>query len=109
MAITWWDLSDQGSWLEGGGMLRNDLTPKPVYETLKELIHEEWHTSLQGKTDSSGRFQFSGFYGLYSLTLQVQNISKEVEFHLVNGKQNEFTYNLEYQGISPPTNLRTIH
>lgn len=95
VAITWWDLSDQGSWLNGGGMLRKDLSPKPVYETLKKLIHEEWRTSLQGKTDKSGRFQFSGFYGLYRVTLQIGNISKEAEFHLVKTKQNDFTYKLK--------------
>jgi hypothetical protein len=108
LCITWWSLNDQGSWREGGGMLRKDLSPKPVYETLKKLIHEEWRTSLQGKTDNLGRFQFSGFYGLFSLTLQMENISKEAEFHLVKGKQNEFTYNLEYVRISPPTNLKFI-
>ena len=31
-AITWWDLSDRYSWLKGGGMLRADMTPKPVYD-----------------------------------------------------------------------------
>lgn len=30
-AITWWDLCDVGSWREGGGLLRKDLTPKPAY------------------------------------------------------------------------------
>ena len=54
-AITWWDLSDQHSWLKGGGMLRADMTPKPVYEQLKRLIHEEWTTRLAGTTDSTGR------------------------------------------------------
>jgi hypothetical protein len=82
-------------------MLRKDLTPKPVYETLKKLIHKEWRTSLRGTTDISGHFQFSGFYGVYSVTLQMKNFSKGVEFHLVKGKQNEFTYKLEYEGRPP--------
>ena len=43
-AITWWDLCDQGSWLPGGGMLRADMSPKPVYEQLQRLIHDEWKT-----------------------------------------------------------------
>ena len=49
-AITWWDLSDQHSWLKGGGMLRADMTPKPVYEQIKRLIHDEWTTRLAGTT-----------------------------------------------------------
>ena len=50
-AITWWDLSDQSSWQPGGGMLRADMSPKPVYEQLKRLIHEEWKTALHATTD----------------------------------------------------------
>ena len=107
-AITWWDLSDQGSWLEAGGMLRKDLTSKPVYESLKKLIHEEWRTSLSGTTDNLGRFQLSGFFGLYSVRLQINNISKEAVLQLGKGEKNEFTYNLDYARISPPTNVKLI-
>ena len=106
VAISWWDLSDEGSWREGGGMLRTDLSPKPVYEALKRLIHEEWHTSLQGKTDDSGRFQFSGFYGMYRVTVQLDGIAKETEIHLVKSKQNNFTINFANKKPSPPTNWR---
>jgi GH35 family endo-1,4-beta-xylanase len=108
VAITWWDLSDQGSWLEGGGMLRGDLSPKPVYESLKKLIHEEWQTSLQGKTDHLGRFQFSGFYGLYKVNFQKNGASLEAEFHLNKNKQNYRTYEFQNKIISTPTNLRMI-
>lgn len=44
-AITWSDLCDHGSWLPGGGMLRAGMSPKPVYEGLKRLIHQEWKTA----------------------------------------------------------------
>ena len=68
-AITWWDLSDQGSWLPGGGMLRADMSPKPVYEQLKRLIHEEWKTRIDATTDADGRLAFRGFCGTYRLAL----------------------------------------
>jgi len=29
IGITWWDFCDQGSWREGGGMLRKDLSHEP--------------------------------------------------------------------------------
>jgi GH35 family endo-1,4-beta-xylanase len=61
VAVTWWDLCDRGSWLKGGGMLRADLTPKPVYTALKKLIREDWCTRATGKTDGDGRFVFRGF------------------------------------------------
>ena len=69
-AITWWDLSDQGSWRKGGGMLRADMTPKPVYEQLKRLIHDEWTTRLAGVTDSTGGFSFRGFRGDYRIAVE---------------------------------------
>jgi len=68
-AITWWDLSDNGSWLEGGGMLRADMTPKPVYDALKRLIHQEWTTRVAGKTDAAGRFAWRGFRGPYRVAV----------------------------------------
>jgi endo-1,4-beta-xylanase len=68
-AITWWDLSDKGAWLKGGGMLHADMTPKPVYNEMKKLIHEEWKTNLSGATDADGRYTFRGFRGRYQLTV----------------------------------------
>jgi hypothetical protein len=55
----------------GGGMLRADMSPKPVYEQLKRLIHEEWKTTLHATTDNDGRFTFRGFCGKYRLVLEV--------------------------------------
>jgi len=69
IAITWWDLCDRGSWLEGGGLLRNDLSPKPAYDRLRRLIWEEWQTSLEGRTGEDGRFEFDGFYGKYDISI----------------------------------------
>jgi GH35 family endo-1,4-beta-xylanase len=71
VAITWWDLCDRGSWLEGGGLLRKDLSPKPAYERLKELIWGEWQTNVEGKTDEDGRFEFDGFYGKYDVCIAI--------------------------------------
>ena len=67
MGITWWDLCEHGSWLPGGGMLRKDLSPKPVYEQLRKLIHQTWHTRAEGTTDAEGRFAFRGFFGTYTV------------------------------------------
>ena len=67
--ITWWDLCDQGSWLAGGGLLRKDLSPKPAYDSLRKLIHEEWRTQAQGPTDAAGQFAFRGFAGRYEVSV----------------------------------------
>ena len=71
VAITWWDLCDRGSWLKGSGMLRADMSPKPVYTALKRLIHQQWMTHLKGTTGRDGRFTFRGFRGNYAVTVSV--------------------------------------
>ena len=70
-AITWWDLCDQGAWLKGAGLLRADHTPKPAYEALRRLIHEEWHTRVEGQSNQAGRFACRGFYGQYRVTVSI--------------------------------------
>ena len=84
-AITWWDLCDQGSLLPGGGMLREDMSPKPVYEQLKRLIHEEWKTRASGTTDAEGRFAFRGFLGTYRIVVAIPGKTIEKQFHLERG------------------------
>ena len=94
-AITWWDLGDQGSWIPGGGMLRADLSPKPVYEQLKRLIHEEWKTRASGTTDAEGRFAFRGFLGTYRVVVAIPGKTIEKQFHLGKGDTQEITISLD--------------
>ncbi len=81
-AITWWDLCDRGSWLPGGGMLRADMSPKPVYEQLRELIHAEWKTRLSGTTDAEGKFSFRGFRGTYRVSVRMPGRAIERDLQL---------------------------
>jgi len=90
-AITWWDLCDNGSWLEGGGMLRADTSPKPVYDELKRLIHSEWKTRTTGRTDAEGRFAFRGFHGTYRVSAEVDGKVVAEEFHLTRNGPNRLT------------------
>jgi len=68
-SINWWGLSDRQIWLPGGGLLREDYEPKPVYTRLKDLIRRQWQTSLTAKTDEKGQVTFRGFYGAYDVTI----------------------------------------
>lgn len=52
-----------------GGLLRFDMSPKPAYYALKDLIQKKWHTELETVTDSNGQIRFSGFVGEYELQL----------------------------------------
>lgn len=68
-AITWWDFSDQGAWQRApAGFVRKDMSPKPVYLALKDLIKGKWWTGpLELKTDARGQVTFRGFLGRYEL------------------------------------------
>lgn len=91
VGITWWDLCDDGSWLEGGGMLRKDLSPKPVYTALKQLIKERWTTKTKGKTDADGKFSFTGFHGEYVAQIPKNGKMMEQPFHIRRQKRNSTT------------------
>jgi hypothetical protein len=88
-AITWWDLSDQDAWLAGGGMLRADMSPKPVYDALTRLIHQEWTTRLTAISDTAGRISLRGFCGTYRVTVDMPEGKAEQAFHLEKGVPRE--------------------
>jgi len=67
-AITWWDFSDQNSWMAApSGLLRKNMTPKPAYLALKNLIKKDWWTGpLKLTTNGNGTVRFRGYLGSYS-------------------------------------------
>lgn len=66
-AITGWDFAD-GMWLKApSGFIHADNTVKPVYNRLKQLIHEEWWTDEEVCTDENGFVRLEGFKGDYVL------------------------------------------
>jgi GH35 family endo-1,4-beta-xylanase len=52
-----------------GGLLRFDMSPKPAYYKIKELLQEIWHTEEELVTDKDGCVEFRGFYGEYDLVI----------------------------------------
>ena len=48
-------------------MLREDLSPKPVFRQLEGLINRRWRTEVEGRTDAGGSLRFRGFYGRYKI------------------------------------------
>ncbi len=94
-AISWWDFADTGSWLAEGGMLREDLSAKPVYDALYRLIHEEWRTGLEGLTYADGKYYFTGFHGRYRIVVNYGDQQVEAEFHLAEDGGNVFEVRLD--------------
>jgi hypothetical protein len=73
-AITWWDFADRDAWQRApAGLLGQDLTPKPAYLALKELVKNRWWTRTQVTTDPTGQARFRGFLGDYQLTLRLES------------------------------------
>ncbi len=56
-----------------GGLLRFDMTPKPAYHKLKELLTKTWHTEKSLLTDQDGKVRFRGFYGDYRVLIEADN------------------------------------
>lgn len=52
-----------------GGLLRFDMSPKPAYYKIKELMQKTWHTELETATNENGVAAFRGFYGGYEIEI----------------------------------------
>ena len=63
-----------------GGLLRYDMTPKPVYEMINELFGRTWHTEFE--RDSGSTCAFRGFYGTYrvGVTVNGRDVVREIRF-----------------------------
>jgi len=72
-AITWWDFCDFHAWQGApAGFLRRDLTPKPMYFALKDLIKGKWWTQTSIETDPKGEADLRGFLGDYQITVKAK-------------------------------------
>ena len=76
-----------------GGLLRFDLSPKPAYFKIKELIQKQWHTDVEIVTDANGKAAFRGFYGEYEVEVE----GKEKVFTLNLSKKTENQYTITMQ------------
>lgn len=65
-----------------GGLLRFDMTPKPAYYAIKNLIEKKWHTEIELVTDDDGKTSFKGFYGEYDaeITACGKTVNKKINF-----------------------------
>lgn len=94
-AITWWDLTDQDAWQGApAGLLRKDMSPKPAYEQLMRLIHQDWWTNAEATTNAQGEAVLRGFYGQYLLTIESGTQKIQMLIHLEVGQDNTFEVQL---------------
>lgn len=74
-----------------GGLLRFDLTPKPAYHRLCELIHKKWNTQLTLDTGDVGEASFRGFYGMYDITIEADGRQTTCSMDLSKTGNNQWT------------------
>lgn len=78
-----------------GGLLRFDMTPKPAYYTIKNLIQKKWHTEREVATNSDGKAKFKGFYGEYDVEITVGEKVINKKINLTAKGKKEFNFNIE--------------
>jgi len=73
-----------------GGLLRFDMSPKPAYLKLKELLQERWHTEAELITDDNGSVDFRGFYGDYEVEIKTDSGVETKKVKLSKKCENNF-------------------
>lgn len=101
--IVYWNLADgyaafapQGDMTVGenyyyGGLLRFDMTPKPAYFAIKNLIEKEWHTEEKMNSDKDGKAKFKGFFGNYDIQISSGEKTVNKTIRLQSKAKNKFT------------------
>ena len=74
-----------------GGLLRFDMSPKPAYYKIKELLQEKWHTEAEVISDADGHADFRGFYGDYEVTVETDRGVMTKTVSLSKNGENSFT------------------
>lgn len=75
-----------------GGLLRFDMSPKPAYYAIKNLIQKEWHTEAEAETNDSGKARFKGFYGKYDVEITVNGVKEVRELNLSKKGCSDFEF-----------------
>jgi GH35 family endo-1,4-beta-xylanase len=94
--IVWWTITDLEPWRGmPAGLLDMNGRPKPVYKVLDQLINEEWRTKLSGSVGRAGALRARGFYGSYTLELEVAGKRYFTNFELKHGMKAPLSLRLE--------------
>ena len=74
-----------------GGLLRFDLSPKPAYFRIKDLLQKKWHTEAELVTDENGNIDFRGFFGDYTVEIETDGGMETKTVKLSKNDENNFT------------------
>ncbi len=74
-----------------GGLVRFDMTPKPAYNVIYDLIHNKWNTKLDLESNTQGCIDFRGFYGDYEIEITKAKRTVSKTFTLSSKRDNNLT------------------
>ena len=78
------------------GLLNEDLTPRPVYNRLYHLFHEEWRTNLSTSLNRNGELNFRGFFGDYEIIVKTPDGKvRAFKTHIGKNEENRWVFNLD--------------
>ena len=94
-AVTVWDFTDYDAWQGApSGYIRKDMTPKPAYLKLKQLIKGKWWTKTNTTIAADGKARFRGFHGQYKVTARTPNRKLSGSFTLDKTTKKTINVNL---------------
>ena len=79
-----WGFWEGANWVPSSSMYKRDWTPTPTAVAYKDLLFNEWWTTVSGTTTKKGEFSTPAFFGKYKIT--VNGVSKEVDLTKDLGK-----------------------
>ena len=88
--LTWWDLSDKNSWQKAPrGLLRDDMSAKPAYSRINDLIRNQWRTHISLQTNEDGEILQRLFLGEHEITASTKDGSQVKQCVKINEAQGE--------------------
>lgn len=103
ISLTYWDLLDNGSFVNGGGLFHDDLTPKPAYERLRSLL-AQWRTETTLTTGELGTATVPAFAGAYRITATYEGKSAQIDTTLET--RDTRAVNFTIAGVEAPDDLQ---
>ncbi|HEY7089536.1 MAG TPA: endo-1,4-beta-xylanase [Tepidisphaeraceae bacterium] len=80
--IMLWGFWEGRHWRPEAALYDHNWNLRPHGQVWVDLVHKQWKTDLELKTDGSGRAQVRGFCGDYELTIDSGGIAKVVRIDL---------------------------
>ena len=102
VSITYWDLLDKDAFVNSGGLFHEDLTPKPAYERLRDLL-AQWRTEETLTTDEKGYAEISAFAGDHLVTATYNGKSGSALAPLK--EQGSFAAHVTIEGVEAPDDI----